>query len=316
MPETSRPDADGPAVAGKRRERALRSVIAAFELAFPGRIRGFYLLGSGADGSAVATSDLDVTVLLKESMSEEERTQAVRLATRHAEESEVEMDIEVTSEADLTGGLTPSFKLGSVLVQGEDVRDLFPLLPVDAWARERMHAGYYLAVKALSRPLPVTIPFDYPDPEGEFFGYDARPVRREDSSRAPGTRNLIRVAGWMATARLAREAGVVVPRKKDCHLLYRRHIGDEWSDLLEQIYYRCRGAWGYLVPSGREERHELHAICTRVLAFENDYLLRYRSFLLEELRREEIDPLVLRVMREVPLDDAEVRSAIEARGGV
>lgn len=40
----------------------LCGVIRAFETAFSGRVRAYYLTGSHADGAAVATSDLDVSV--------------------------------------------------------------------------------------------------------------------------------------------------------------------------------------------------------------------------------------------------------------
>lgn len=44
-------------------DRLLRGVIGRFEAAFPARIRCHYLKGSYTDGSAVATSDLDLAVV-------------------------------------------------------------------------------------------------------------------------------------------------------------------------------------------------------------------------------------------------------------
>jgi predicted nucleotidyltransferase len=45
---------------------ALRNAIGIFETAFPGRIRAYYVEGSYADRSAVATSDIDLAIVFKD----------------------------------------------------------------------------------------------------------------------------------------------------------------------------------------------------------------------------------------------------------
>jgi Nucleotidyltransferase domain len=62
-------------------DEIIRGLIGIFEIAFPGRIRGCYLVGSYADGSAVALSDIDLRVVFKEGFAdsaEEERVRQVR----------------------------------------------------------------------------------------------------------------------------------------------------------------------------------------------------------------------------------------------
>ena len=49
--------------ASDRADRALRQVIGVFEAAFPGRVRAYYMDGSFADGTGLATSDVDLTVV-------------------------------------------------------------------------------------------------------------------------------------------------------------------------------------------------------------------------------------------------------------
>ena len=44
-------------------DQALRAAVEAFEAAFPDRIRGYYLEGSYADGTGLATSDADVVIV-------------------------------------------------------------------------------------------------------------------------------------------------------------------------------------------------------------------------------------------------------------
>jgi hypothetical protein len=61
-----------------------------------------------------------------------------------------------------------------------------------------------------------------------------------------GTRDLICSTGWAATALVAQRAGHYVDRKRGCHALYAEHIGDEWSDLVRDLYECCeccRGRW-------------------------------------------------------------------------
>ncbi|HET8627481.1 MAG TPA: nucleotidyltransferase domain-containing protein [Thermomicrobiales bacterium] len=268
----------------ERADGAIRRVVAAFEAAFPGRVRGYYVEGSHADRTPVAASDLDLAVVFRGAVGEDERSAAAALARECAARDPVELDAGVLGEADLARGATPMFKLAGRCVHGEDIRDRVPLMPLADWTRDRMHASYWLAVHVFGRPVPVAPPFDYPDPAGEFYGYDRREVRLADGAPARSTRDLIRVTGWMATALVALRAGRYVARKRDCHVLYRECIGDEWAPLLAEIYTRCRGEWHCLVPDDPADRRRLRALCARALAFENHFLAQYRPFLLAELR--------------------------------
>jgi hypothetical protein len=122
----------------------------------------------------------------------------------------------------------------------------------------------------------------------------------------------VRVTGWLATALLAHEGKQYVARKRDCHRLYREVFAREWASLLEEIYIRCRAEWRYMIPAEPEDRQHLRDICTRVLAFENHFLTRFKPFLLDELRRasQGEQNRALRLMKEIPLEDDEVRAAM------
>lgn len=268
----------------ERADALLRAVVHTFSAAFPGRVRGFYVHGSLAEHDSLPTSDLDLFILFQSAFrgaAERERAAEVRDAC--VEQAGIELDIELGDETSLAAGLDPTFKLGSLLIYGDDVRDAYPLVPLDAWARDRLHSSYWRIVHLFARPLPVTLPLTYPDPADEFFGYARRMTRLPDGTEAPGTRDLIRSVGWAATALLALDARIYVARKRDCHTLYRQHIGDEWSDLLEQTYTHCRDAWRYLIPTDPAERAALHGICARTLGFENHFMARYHDYLLGEL---------------------------------
>ncbi len=127
-----------------------------------------------------------------------------------------------------------------------------------------------------------------------------------------GTRDLIRSTGWAATAMIALRAHQYVARKSDCHRLYRACIGDDWSDLLEEIYTQCRGAWHYLLPDRPENRARLRAICERTLSFENHFLAVYRDYAVSQLRSAALAHRLhaLWVLEQLPLKDEQIFAAL------
>ena len=283
--------------------------------ALPGRLRAVYALGSYADSSAVATSDLDLVFVVAGRFRDGERARIQALLIECAAQAEGELDGEAVDEASLQAGVTPTLKLGSRLLWGEDVRERLPLMPLPVWTRDRMHTSYWRLAGLFGRPLPLTIPLDYPAPDDAFYGYTRRPVYLPGGTLAPGTRDLMRAVGWMATALLAYRAGQYVATKRACAALYREHIGDEWADLLDDLAVWVRGAWEYRIPAAPDERARLRAICARTLTFENAFLTRYRGYALAELRGDDPEgrQSALEAQRRVPLADAEImRAATEA----
>ena len=283
--------------------------------ALPGRLRAVYALGSYADSSAVATSDLDLVFVVAGRFRDGERARIQALLIECAAQAEGELDGEAVHEASLQAGVTPTLKLGSRLLWGEDVRERLPLMPLPVWTRDRMHTSYWRLAGLFGRPLPLTIPLDYPAPDDVFYGYSRRPVHLPGGELAPGTRDLMRAVGWMATALLAYQAGEYVATKRACAALYREHIGDEWADLLDDLAVWVRGAWEYRIPAAPDERARLRAICARTLTFENAFLTRYRGYALAELRGDDPEgrQSALEAQRRVPLADAEImRAATEA----
>jgi len=265
-------------------DRTVQGIVALFETVFPDRIRGYYVEGSYADQTAVMTSDLDLTLVFRQQFATpEEQNSAQQLVSACQQLSALELDITLVAEAHLRQHADPMFKLGARLLYGQEIRGAIPLIPIATWARQRMHAAYWLMIHVFKRPLPVHAPLAFPDPHDPFYGYAARMMPLADGSEIPTTRNLIRVTGWIATARLAYEAQHYVVRKRDCVSSYRQFISDAWTSLLEQLDERCRSAWRYRIPATPAEEAELRTILTNTLAFENHYLQRYRQFLLTEL---------------------------------
>lgn len=294
-------------------DNAVLAIVGLFEAAIPGRLRSVYVEGSCADESAVATSDVDLIVLFKDRFRDEEEREAAQKVARYCVQlSALELDFDVLDEAQAMGGAYPMLKLGSRLLYGEDVRERVPLMPIEEWTRQRMHAAFWLMVNLFERPRVARYPLAYPDPTDEFFGYLRRTVRLADGTEAPTTRDLIRVTGWAATALVALKARRYVVRKRECYATYREEIGGEWANLLERIYDTCRREWNYLVPGAEEARQRLRSLCRSTLGFENHFLKEYQSFLVAELRSgdERAVRAALHIQGHTFLDDEEVLMAL------
>lgn len=293
-------------------DRILGGLVGVFEIAFPDRIRSYYIEGSQADQTGLATSDIDINILFKESLETDERRKAFDLADSCGRLSAMQLDIDILDEQRAAKGIGPALKLASTLIYGEDTRDQLPIIPLQDWARERTHIAYWLMIKVFGRPPLVTLPLGYPDPADEFCGYTQRKLRLPDGSEAYSTRDLIRVVGWIATALVALKGGQYVSGKRDSHRMYREYVSDQWADLLEDVYRKCRGEWQYVIPEHATDREQLQAICGRTLEFENHFLSIYKSFLLSEIRTGDAAAKrhILWLLGEIVYNDPEITDAL------
>lgn len=289
----------------------VREVIAQTLAALPNRLRAVYVLGSYADASAVPTSDLDLVLLVADSLRRDERALMQPLLARWGADADGELDVEIEDEAGLRAGVSPTLKLGGRLLWGMDVCRKLEILPLHLWVRDRMHSSYWRLGGLFARPQPLSAPLAFPDPADEFYGYTRRLTHLPDGQLAPGTRDLMRAVGWMATALLAYQTGEYVATKRACAPMYREHIGDEWTTLLDDLAVWVRQAWHYRIPAASEDRARLQAFCARTLGFENHFLTRYRRFVLEELRGEDAPgrQMAIETLDRMPLADAEVLDA-------
>lgn len=299
-----------------RIDGALRALVAACAVALPGRLRAAYVTGSYADESALASSDLDIALVLAGCVAAEERGATERVIEAVAQQCGVELDASVISEDELARGVSPLLKLGGRCVWGEDRREAMPLIPIEQWARERMHAAFWLIVNIFGRPTPAMLPLGYPAAADEFFGYTRRTVRLPDGREVPCTRDLIRVTGWAATALVALRGRAYIARKREMPAAYRQHIGDKHAALHEELARWCRAEWGYLLPKNAADRAWLRELCARTLAFENRFLAEYREWVLGELRGADAEArqAARRMLERVPLADAEVMAALHQYG--
>lgn len=293
-------------------DSVVQEVIQVYEETFPGQIAAYYVEGSYADQTSLPTSDLDLVIIFRDSVADQETHRMAEQMWASKQRGAPEVDITVVDEERLRAGVHPNLKLGSWLLYGQDVCRLSPLLPLEVWARERMHAAYWLLVTVYQRPTPVHLPLTFPSPFDEFYGYTNRTLHLPDGQEVPCTRNLVRTTGWAATALLALQAGQYAGKKRDCARLYRDHIGGEWAPFLEEIAAVCRDEWQYLLPTALSAQKHLRSICERTLQFEHHFLTQYKRFLLEQLRSTEQEPVRFArwVQGQLPLDDGEVTAML------
>ncbi len=297
-------------------DSVVQEVIQVYEKSFPGQIAACYVEGSYADQTFLPTSDIDLVIVFRSRFANADVRQAAEQVWTSHHAGMQEVDITVVDEDSLREGVSPNLKLGGRLIYGQDVCSLYPLLPIAAWARERMHAAYWLLVNVYHRQIPLQLPLSFPSPSDEFYGYANRTVRLADGQEVACTRNLVRTTGWATTALLALQVGQYVARKRDCVRLYHDHIGDEWTLLLEEIVTFCRDEWQYLIPTRLQARTHLRSICERTLHFEQHFLRHYKPYLLEQLRSTEQEHVrfTARLQQQLPLADPEVIAALQSLG--
>jgi hypothetical protein len=294
----------------------VQEVIQVYEQSFPGQIAAYYVEGSYADHTALSTSDLDLVIIFRHRFEDREARRHAEYAWTGQHMGTQETDLTIIEEEKLRAGVPPHLKLSGQLLYGEDICRHYPLVPIQDWARERMHAAYWLLLTVYHRPTPLLLPLTFPSPSEEFYGYTNRTLLLSDGQQVPCTRNLVRTTGWAATALLALQAGQYASNKRDAVRRYREAMSDQWSAWLEELTTCCRERWHYLLPSSKEEREHLRALCEGALRFEQHFLTCYKAYLLEQLRSPE--PEVVRfarwVQQQIPLADPEVIARLETPG--
>ncbi len=301
-------------------------IVQQFEQAFPDRVRGYYLLGSYADGCAVVGSDIDMYVLFKETfLTSKEAIQAKQLAATCAKKCILRLDISVVDEQTLPNYqsiMRVALKQNSILYFGEDTRPSMTLPGRGAYTRD-ITDGVIEFLQYLHHSKSVTYPISYIDPDGEFYGYDNMTKLSYDVAalyyppdKADNVyyaiRELVECACRMASAFVVFKTGSLVSTKRGSVEIYNREIHDEWSPFLTAMFEKGKLKWLYGLPEREEERVELRELCRQMLAFENYYLQQYRTYLLALLSSEDEQNVqfALKRLETVHFDDDEMNTAV------
>jgi Nucleotidyltransferase domain len=264
-----------------RVDECLRAFIALIEVVFPQRMRAYYLLGSYADNTAVPTSDVDLFVVSKEPLNPAEHELYGRIAHQCSLLAGILFQTGVVDEAHLGG--RPDLATSRLFVYGEDVGDRIPPLQPGDSARKALSSAVHVLCELHDQPPPLAVPLTYPDPEGEFFGYERNGMPAPGGWNGPGTKKLINAVSMAAGALVAIQCGQAVMRRSDCVAMYRSQVGDVWSDFVEQVCAFRTPETGYAMPVDGDQRKRLRRFCAEMPAFENHFLQRYGEYLLAQL---------------------------------
>ncbi|HZT44182.1 MAG TPA: hypothetical protein VFA07_18600 [Chthonomonadaceae bacterium] len=303
----------------------LEGIVTIYDLAFAGQIRALYLTGSWSNGTGVYhpgdaynSSDLDLHIVFGASSAPEEKERARQFLGACRQISPVGLDGYLCREEDLEGYWDTSLKQSSLLLYGDDIRDAITLPALeDHIQRVLTFPPYCLAEPRHQLAEPrhqqepcLLFPLSYPDPEGEFYGYDH--VEASHSIR-PSTRALVGSVTWAATVMLAIQAGCYAGNKRDAVHLYREHIHDAWSDLIETVFDQCKLTWQFRVPEKAADRRHLRQMCRQMPGLENHLLSIYRTYLLQELAQpeEERQQFAIEMLGQVIFLDEEVSALMQ-----
>ena len=263
----------------------LRGTIGLLETLLPDRIRACYLHGSFIDGTGIETSDIDLFLVARGGFSPEERARIQSIMQSCALFSPLMVEMMTLDEATLLHDGHFRIQAASRLLWGDDLRAEMPEQTFDQYVQMYARFPFIYIAQMLRQSERLVAPLSYPQPEGEFYGYDQRllPPRNEPRHNI---KKLVTGVCWIATLMVAWQAEKTVTGKRASVQLYRECIGDEWATLIEDLYTWGNQRWRYLVPQDPDERQLLRQLCAQTLAFEQQYLRCYHMYLLDELHKD------------------------------
>ena len=308
----------------------LEHLITRFEQSFPARIRSYYLGGSSSDGTAAGydqspnSSDVDLFVIFCGTITEDESVTFRRFVAECQLTGPIQVDAHAYSEDDLLHRPGPQISFLNVLIQkaslllyGDDIRAALPPVQFSHYVLDVIASGVFLIGiprqrERLAYPLvtPLVFPLAYPDPTGEFYGYDVVPAR-PDAPR--GTRVLVAFTTWIATFILALETGRFAAQKSQCIRLCKELLPhDKRAQLAITVYELCKSNWRYTLPEHAADRERLHELCQNTLSLENEYLRLVHDYLLAQLQQGDAygKRMVRRILQSVVYQDEEMSALL------
>lgn len=256
----------------------LRTIIHSFEQTFPNRVRGYYLIGSYAEDTAVPLSDIDLFVLFANDFESSEEEELSRHQSQHcAKMSRIRLDINTFSEGKLSE-LHPiprtGLKLGSSLLYGTDIRARVPLPPLSEY-RAALIKGTRYFMSLLRNGAHITSSVNYPDINAPYYGYTKKNIPEwYPSTTRFGTKELVATSTRIASTIVAHKSQIYVPGKKASVMLF-QNTNNPWAQFVYDIYHRCKLDWKYRVPRAKRDQQYLNHLCQQMLAFENMFLQHY-----------------------------------------
>lgn len=288
----------------------LRTIVAHIEATWPGRVSGYYLFGSHAEGSAIPASDIDIILVWRgAALAAVETAQLKDFAANWSRRHGIPLDLLPLAEEPLRREGHFRIKHGSVLLHGDDLRAILPDLSLTAYLSTYTRAPFGYAAEGFRHTDRLIFPLAYPDRRAPFYGYV---LDNHELLKA-----LVAAACWDASLLVSLETGRVIRSKSESVQLYRTSIGGVWADYVETLYEHGKHQWHYAVPIVLGEHRLLRKLCQEYLPFENYYFARYRRYLLDELTQGDRKRTLLAAQRleAIVYSDDEVTNALKTLCG-
>ena len=196
--------------------------------------------------------------------------------------SPVRLDCDSVTPERFTHGIPAGLKT-ALVVYGENVFTNMPLESVERALRRGISNAFHSLFVLRQRDKSLIYPLHYPDPAGEYYGYEKWGTYLGERTFGPGVRSRVTSVTLMASCCVMLHARQRVASKRESVSAYQRHVGDKWTDFVRQIYTQCKEAWLYQLPQSAEARQKLHDLCGSMLGFENRFLIRCRELVLRDL---------------------------------
>jgi hypothetical protein len=205
------------------------------------------------------------------------------------------------------------FATNRLLLYGEDVSARIPPLHHDDIVRKAVSSAIFVLRELYDPASPLHVPLAYPDPEGEFYGFERDGMPAPRGWSGPGTKKLINAVSMVAGAVVAMQTEHVALSRAESLPLYRRYVGDDWMGFVEQVCALRTPQRGYAMPTDRTDRHRLRQLCAQTPAFMNHFLALYKAHVLVHLHSEtEVDiQWAAQALTEVGYPEPEVRQVLE-----
>jgi predicted nucleotidyltransferase len=258
-------------------------------IAFPAEIHSIYLLGSWARHDEIATSDVDLLLVLNRRPKASKRAEIRAFISTLNRMAETRLDIGVYVRSELKCGVTPYMKRHKVLA-GNDLLRGAPLI-------SRPEAILLFAAQSLrfmrtarGGTKTLAFPLRYPSPSGRYHGYDTHGIRPASGGFKPGLNTLVNLVSSIATFRLLALGGTFPADKLSAAAAYRKHLPkDPWRQLVVETIELCRNRCQGRLPADRATGRSLSRLCRRILDLENDFLGTLNADLLRHIPRNDRD---------------------------
>ncbi|MBK34293.1 MAG: hypothetical protein CME26_02035 [Gemmatimonadetes bacterium] len=244
-------------------------------------VGSIYLTGSRAFGSAVSSSDIDLFFVGQSGRLDDTLKDAVFSLSRlsplicpyRLDVKAYRLEKLMELETAVDGPFSPpkamlhfnavTIKNFSRILSGTDIRDKVELPPVESYVGHlRDFTVWIISDLKGGRSVRPETTLGFPDENSSFYGYVVEGKLE----------HLVYVVGLIASTRIAQAAGEYVSHKGMVPELYRKYVGDRFSDFVNQIFLWCRSRWENRIPDVPSDRARLDELCEETLRFENQLL--------------------------------------------